>query len=498
MPVMSGSTSIEGVLVDWCVDQSPALDARLPVAWLSREQKAAELQRLQAEKAMRAAYEAELILGLADDSSELPDDHPAGGAGSWRPDAELPGVDESFTHELSMALNCGRRSAAIQAQRAWTYRENLPGTWAALAAGTLDEPRAKALVEVLQHTSPEVARSVEAALLPEAGELPVGRLKQRALKLLVERDADAVDRRRGAARRQADVRTYPSPLDGMTTLAADLTTPESAECFDIVDQLARMLKADGDPRPIGELRASVVSDLIRRPWDTTRPAVTAHLTVTAPLASLDARPARAGEVNGLAITAAHVRELLARLDALGLRAPQGGSHTVTITGPDGELLAAVPAARLARLARRGCPEHPARDCGCPVLGRPSVTGAYTPTVDQRLWVKTRDATCRFPNCGQRVGWADLDHVIPHACGGETSCTNLCCLCRTHHRLKTRRKDWRFQLTDDGVLFVTTPSGITRTTRPPGLRPRAAEGPPAQPSPDRPPPVVEPDDDPPPY
>ena len=38
----------------------------------------------------------------------------------------------------------------------------------------------------------------------------------------------------------------------------------SAECFDVVDQLAAMLEADGDPRPIGALRAAVLADLIRR------------------------------------------------------------------------------------------------------------------------------------------------------------------------------------------------------------------------------------------
>ena len=45
---------------------------RLPVDLLTREQKAAELARVQARKAMDAAYEAELVLGLADDSPDGP------------------------------------------------------------------------------------------------------------------------------------------------------------------------------------------------------------------------------------------------------------------------------------------------------------------------------------------------------------------------------------------------------------------------------------------
>ena len=128
----------------------------------------------------------------------------------------------------------------------------------------MDEPRAKALAEVLAHTAPAIARAVEARVLPEATGLSTARLKTRVLELLLELDADAVDARREDAKRQADVRSYPSHLEGMSTLAADLPSPVSAECLDVVDQLAAMLKADGDARPIGELRAAVLADLIRR------------------------------------------------------------------------------------------------------------------------------------------------------------------------------------------------------------------------------------------
>ncbi|MGY1737801.1 hypothetical protein [Geodermatophilus sp. SYSU D00684] len=86
--------------------------------------------------------------------------------------------------------------------------------------------------------------------------------------------------------------------------------------------------------------------------------------------------------------------------------------------------------------------------------------------------------------------------MPHAHGGPTDCANLCCLCRSHHRLKTFAKGWRFHMSADGTLTVTTPSGIKRTTRPPGMRPPPAE-------PDPPPddagmPPADPRDDPPPF
>ncbi len=214
-------------------------------------------------------------------------------------------------------------------------------------------------------------------------------------------------------------------------------------------------------------------------------------------------------MSGLPITAAHVRELLARVGALGLTTPEGGTLTFAVTGPDGQLLATLTPADLARLARRGCPQHPdaggddsstaattdttdrnaSRDprCDYPIAGPPPATDAYEPTARQRAFVTSRDRRCRFPNCGQRVGWADLDHVIPHDRGGATDCANLCCLCRSHHRLKTFAPGWRFAMTPDGVLSVTTPSGVTRTTRPPGMRPPPTAEPEPLPTDDDPPP-----------
>ncbi|MBM7806283.1 hypothetical protein JOD57_002120 [Geodermatophilus bullaregiensis] len=488
---------VERGLAGWLVER-PAPFRRLPVALLSREQKAAELQRVAALEARTAAYKAELVLGLADDTPA--DLDPAPGtpgarSGSWAPDPELPGVSEFFPAELAVILNVGRGTASHLARRAWTYREGLPATWATLAAGELDEARAKALAEVVEHTDPALARRVEAALLPEATALTVGKLKKKALALLLELDADAVDARRTQAERHADVQVYPSPRDGMATLAADLPAPTAAACHDVLDRLARMLKADGDERPIGQLRTQVLTDLIQRPWDDTRPAVTAQLQVIATLAALAGRPDEPGKVDGLPITAAQVRELLTQLDALGVRIPQGGSVTLALTDEDGTLRATSTLAELRRLVRRGCRDHPSEgDCGCPVLDRPEPVDTYTPSAAQQRFVRTRDRTCRFPTCGQRVGWADADHVVPHACGGPTDCANLCCLCRSHHRLKTHARGWRFQVDADGVLTVTTPSGITRTTRPPGVQPPAAPDPPP-PVPDPPPP---PGDDPPPF
>ena len=101
---------------------------------------------------------------------------------------------------------------------------------------------------------------------------------------------------------------------------------------------------------------------------------------------------------------------------------------------------------------------------CPPAG----VDRYEPSPGQRRFTTARDRSCRHHGCGNRAGWADLDHVLAHAEGGATDCTNLCCLCRRHHRLKTHAPGWRYVMTADGVLSITTPSGVTRISRPPGL------------------------------
>ncbi|MGY1682053.1 HNH endonuclease signature motif containing protein [Geodermatophilus sp. SYSU D01176] len=147
-------------------------------------------------------------------------------------------------------------------------------------------------------------------------------------------------------------------------------------------------------------------------------------------------PGPTGAVAGTPITAAHVRDLLAQLDAIGLQTPPGGSLSAACTDDTGAPQAVATLRELRQAARRGCPTPPAGACGCPLIGRPEPTDAYQPTAAQRRFLHTRDRTCRHPGCDNRTGWADADHVLPHANGGATDCATLCCRCRRHHRPKT--------------------------------------------------------------
>src|SRR3954468_9278121 len=170
----AGTSLVEGILVDWVLTQ-PEPDLRPPVWSLDDEGVADELARLQRNRARDAAREADLILRLAELRPDTDDPRPGTpGARSrtWRKtDPEFPGVSEFFPDEVAHAINLGRGTAAFRARRAYTWHDNLPATFAALRRAEIDERRAGVLADALQHTKPELAREVEAALLPEACDL---------------------------------------------------------------------------------------------------------------------------------------------------------------------------------------------------------------------------------------------------------------------------------------------------------------------------------------
>jgi hypothetical protein len=379
----------------------------------------------------------------------------------------------------------------------------------------------------------------------------------------------------------------------MAELVTDLPTPVAAACREAVDGYARMLKADGDIRPIGQLRSLLAADLILRPWDTGRAPVTASLTVLAYLDALTTQPpprsgagrpgcpehpagptattgpgtgtghgtsegratgastgggrgadgaagdGQIGWVDGLPVTAAQLRGLLAGLNAVfpgGLRAPAGGSLDIALLDPaTGALRATLTRPQLERLARRGCPRHPdpppgpaaarasagtdgsgssaetaagdrdgpgdrpagntasgaaagvepdtSAGCSCAVLDRPPPVHRYRPTPAQRRFIRARDRTCRHPGCRRPAARTDIDHVTAHADGGPTDCANLCCLCRRHHRLKTHAPGWTYRMRPDGVLQVTTPAAPpTPPDHPACTSPTTSSSPPSAPPP----------------
>jgi hypothetical protein len=392
------------------VEAHPArLGELMPVAFRTPEEKALELERIARIEGQLAAYKVEVAAAFARDRTDA-DDRPSGTTGAaspaWAPDQgedRLPGVSEFFPDELALILNCSRAEATSLAEVALTLVERLPTTWAALADGELDWPRARALARELgwpaRETEPAMIAEVEAAVLPRAGELSVTKLRALTRRELLRRDASAAEQRRKQAERASDV-TVHGAADGQAEVRIFMPAPLATAVGAAVDTYARMAKEAGDRRPIGALRAGVLADLVLRPWDISRPPVTAAVTVLVPLPTLSRppcdRPVRSlarsadagaddvepGEVSGHPITAAQLRELLTDLDVLcpgGLQAPLDGSLDIALVdGDTGALRASLTRPELERFVRRGCPDHPSDGCRCPVLDRPPPVNRYRP------------------------------------------------------------------------------------------------------------------------
>ncbi len=119
----------------------------------------------------------------------------------------------------------------------------------------------------------------------------------------------------------------------------------------------------------------------------------------------------------------------------------------------------LPTAMLAELLANGATLQP--------LNRPDgqPEPQYRPSAKLARWIRGRDLTCRFPGCTTPAEFCDIDHVVPYPIG-PTHPSNLACLCRKHHHLKTFwTGDWAVTLLRDARAIWTSPTGRTYTTHP---------------------------------
>src|SRR5687768_12704697 len=182
----------------------------------------------------------------------------------------LADVSETFVTELAMIRCCSEREAEMLAIESILLTTKLTATWSALYAGRIDVRKMRSLIDLLGPARPKVAAAIEARVLPGAEYLTVAQLRAKVRRVLARLDAEALDKRRAEAARRAGVCHQPTG-DGMSQLIVDLSVAGAAACVDAISQYADLLRADGDTRPIGVIRAAVAQDLILRPWDMSRP-----------------------------------------------------------------------------------------------------------------------------------------------------------------------------------------------------------------------------------
>jgi hypothetical protein len=134
--------------------------------------------------------------------------------------------------------------------------------------------------------------------------------------------------------------------------------------------------------------------------------------------------------------------------------PPAEKATATLTGRGG----IVPTPLLAELIASGAKvRHLRRPSDEPEPG-------YRPSTALDEFVRFRDLTCRFPNCDTPAEFCDVDHTIPWPLG-PTHASNLKCVCRKNHLLKTFWEGWSDRQFPDGTVQWTSPTGKTYLTHP---------------------------------
>ncbi|WJZ02937.1 HNH endonuclease signature motif containing protein [Corynebacterium freiburgense] len=101
-------------------------------------------------------------------------------------------------------------------------------------------------------------------------------------------------------------------------------------------------------------------------------------------------------------------------------------------------------------------------------------GTHDPGPILQALVRFRDGHCRYPGCMVPPEQCDIDHVINFEAGGWTCLSNLQCLCRCHHNMKTDRK-LHASITPDGHVAwedtdpdATNPAKHLGVTLPEGI------------------------------
>ncbi|MGX9674243.1 DUF222 domain-containing protein [Mycobacterium sp. HM-7] len=334
--------------------------------------------------------------------------------------------------EVAAALGVSRCRARAQVERAVTLRERLPKVAEIYARGLVD---AVLIAMIVSRTDliidDEAALQVDAELAAKMvrwGRLSKPKMEQRIDAIIGRIDELAVHGPRPPS--QARYLDFRASGPGTASVCGALDAATAAVVDAALDTLARGVCAD-DPRSHDERRAAALKAL----------ATGARLRCDCGLRHCPAA------------------DDAERTAGLGAKAV---IHV--ITNPDAEAAGylpgygQIPAQQVRQLADGASVR--------PVQTPPDTAEArYRPSAKLAEFVRCRDLTCRFPDCDRPAEDCDIDHTVPYP-AGPTHPSNLKCLCRFHHLLKTFH-DWTDHQYPDGTVVWTAPTGHTFITKPEG-------------------------------
>ncbi|WP_157943992.1 HNH endonuclease signature motif containing protein [Blastococcus atacamensis] len=234
--------------------------------------------------------------------------------------AVLSEVSEWAVDEVAPTLGITSAAAGAQLSDSLVLADRLPGTLALLARGELSPAHARQMVNVVGPVEDDALRAeIEAHVLGLRGRKTPPQLGDCARRIVLRKDADAAARKLVAAVRERGVRLH-DRRDGTATISLDLPLPAAAAIYRALEEYAEAARVEGDERTKQQRMADCVQELILRRGEHGMPPVTVALTLVATLETM-LGGAEPGQVEGMLVSAAMVRELAYTLGLLPRPAP---------------------------------------------------------------------------------------------------------------------------------------------------------------------------------
>ncbi|TGN66512.1 HNH endonuclease [Nocardioides eburneiflavus] len=373
-----------------------------------------------------------------------------------------PLVAEFCCAELGTTLGITTTAAKKLIGHALELRHRLPRLWAQVHAGQVPAWRARAIADTTIHSSPALTREAAgfvdaqvAAVAGRVGSAQLDRLVAETIRRYDLATADpAQDPEDGYLHvdpRHVTVDTEDVHYAGTLRIEAEVDIADALDLDRALAHKAKEQQALGSLLPLDARRAKALGDLAR-----TQTA----LDLAGGGADLEDTGAGGGDADESHLPAARAVVIHAHVDA-------SFSGDTTVFGPTGRMENGQRLVLLEQV-QSWCADTRTEVTIKPVIDLNTTLTAQTRKVPAtiREHVILRDRTCVFPFCSRPARRCDSDHIIPwdddaHAEGrpqpGPTTTSNLACLCRFHHRLKTH-SPWRYAMVAPGVFEWTSPHG----------------------------------------
>ena len=352
---------------------------------------------------------------------------------------------DSAAAEVAAAMMVGQRRASGQMRIAVALRDRLPRIAALYMQGLANSRVVAAITWRTQLVEdPEAIALIDAALAESArtwGRLSEQKLDQQ-IDTWVERFDPAALRRTESSMRSRDFSI--GDLDDPAEITSVWGRLLSTDAAVLKRRVAAMVASvcDEDPRSMGERRSDAVGAI-----------VAGHDRLACKCGS-DSCPADNTPASSNIVIHVLAEQSTVEAASSGL-APEDTAGKAPAALVVGEGI--VPMPLLSELIRGGAKVRPIDMPGDDPEPR------YQPSPKLAEFVRMRDLFCRAPGCDVPADRCDIDHTIPYPIG-PTHPSNLKCLCRKNHLMKTF-DGWHDVQLPDGTVIWKSPSGRSYTTKP---------------------------------